>query len=397
MTHGNIRSGAMILWFLAAGTLLPSGVLADAQAEQGLRTLWVYIGTYTQRGSQGIYHADLDLGTGALGSPRLAAKVVNPSFLAIHPSHKFLYAVGEVGDFAGGKGGAVSALAIDPASGGLLLVNQKSSRGSGPCHVVVDRSGKFVLVANYGGGSVACLPIRADGSLGDAASFVQHAGSSVDPRRQEGPHAHSVNLDPANRFAFVADLGLDKVLIYRFDATLGTLTANDPPWAKVAPGAGPRHFAFHPSGRFAYVINEMHSTVTAFRYDAERGSLETMDTVSTLPLGFSGNSTTAEVQVHPSGQFLYGSNRGHDSIAVFAIDADTGKLTPAGHASTQGKAPRNFGIDPTGQWLLAANQDSDSIVVFRIDPNSGKLLSTGPGIRAPMPVCIKFMPPAHER
>ena len=395
MTHGNIRSMAIVLGLLLANALV--AVTASAQAAQGPGTMWVYIGTYTQRGSRGIYRADLDLATGRLESLRLAAEVVNPSFLAIHPSHKFLYAVGEVGDFAGGRGGAVSALAIDPASGGLSLLNQKSSRGSGPCHVVVDRSGKFVLVANYGGGSVACLPIQPDGSLGDATAFVQHVGSSVDPRRQEGPHAHSVNLDRANRFAFVADLGLDKVFIYRFDAAQGTLTANDPPWAKVAPGAGPRHFAFHPTGRFAYVINEMHSTVTAFSYDADRGSLETIGTVSTLPEGFLGSSTTAEVQVHPSGKFLYGSNRGHDSIAVFAIDAGTGKLTPVGHASTQGKAPRNFGIDPTGRWLLAANQDSDSIVVFRIDGETGKLLSTGPGIRVPMPVCVKFMPPIAAR
>jgi 6-phosphogluconolactonase len=397
MTHGNIRSMAQVLGLLATGLFSPAGSRADAQAAEGPGTMWVYIGTYTQRGSQGIYRADFDLATGRLESPRLAAEVVNPSFLAIHPSHKFLYAVGEVGDFAGGKGGAVSALAVDPASGRLSLLNQKSSRGAGPCHVAVDRSGKFVLVANYGGGSVACLPIQSDGSLGDATSFVQHAGSSVDRQRQEGPHAHSVNLDPANRFAFVADLGLDKVFIYRFDADRGTLSANDPPWAKVAPGAGPRHFAFHPSGRFAYVINEMHSTVTALGYDADRGALETIGTVSTLPEGFSGSSTTAEVQVHPSGKFLYGSNRGHDSIAVFAIDPDTGKLTAAGHASTQGKAPRNFGIDPAGRWLLAANQDSDSIVVFRIDGETGKLLSMGPGIRVPMPVCVKFMPPIAPR
>jgi 6-phosphogluconolactonase len=397
MTDANVASMALVLGLLAAGTVLPAAARADDRATKGPGTLWVYIGTYTQRGSRGIYRAELDLAAGRLESLRLAAEVVNPSFLAIHPSHKFLYAVGEVGDFAGGKGGAVSALAIDPASGGLSLLNQKSSRGSGPCHVVVDRSGKFVLVANYGGGSVACLPIRPDGSLGDATAFVQHAGSSVDPRRQKGPHAHSVNLDRANRFAFVGDLGLDKVMIYRFDAAQGTLAANDPPWAKVAPGAGPRHFAFHPNGRFAYVINEMHSTVTGFSYDADRGALETIGTVSTLPEGFSGSSTTAEVQVHPSGKFLYGSNRGHDSIAVFAIDADTGKLTPVGHASTQGKAPRNFGIDPTGRWLLAANQDSDSIVVFRIDGQTGKLLSLGPGLRVPMPVCVKFMPPIRAR
>jgi 6-phosphogluconolactonase len=248
-------------------------------------------------------------------------------------------------------------------------------------------------VANYGGGSVACLPIGEDGRLGDATAFIQHKGSSVNPQRQREPHAHSINLDAANRFAFVADLGLDKVLVYRFDPSAGTLEPNDPPAAVIASGSGPRHFAFHPSGRFAYVINELNSTVTAFAYDAERGTLQTLQTVTTLPEGFDGKSFPAEVQVHPSGKFLYGSNRGHDSIACFAIDAATGRLTPIGHEPTQGKNPRNFGIDPTGAYLLAANQDGDNVVAFRIDPATGKLSPTGQSIRVPMPVCVKFMLP----
>jgi 6-phosphogluconolactonase len=250
-----------------------------------------------------------------------------------------------------------------------------------------------VLVANYGSGSIACLPIRPDGRLGEATSSIQHEGSSIDPRRQQGPHAHSINLDAAGRFAFVADLGLDEVLIYRFDAAKGKLTPNDPPSTKVAPGAGPRHFAFHPTGRYAYVINELSSTVTALRYDARQGSLASLQTVSTVPEGFDGRSTTAEVRVHPSGKFLYGSNRGHDSIACFAVDTATGKLTPIGHQSTQGKTPRNFGIDPTGSYLLAANQGTGNVVVFRIDPQTGMLRPAEQSITVPMPVCIKMTAP----
>jgi 6-phosphogluconolactonase len=248
-----------------------------------------------------------------------------------------------------------------------------------------------VLVANYGGGSVSVLPIQSDGRLGPATGFVQHEGSSVNPRRQERPHAHSMNLDAANRFAFAADLGLDKVLVYRFDANRGTIVPNDPPAATVAPGSGPRHFAFHPRGRNAYVINEMTSTVTAFRYDAGRGRLTELHTISTLPQGFTGNNSTAEVQVHPSGRFLYGSNRGHDSIAIFSIDSDTGRLTQVGHQPTGGRTPRNFGIDPTGVYLLAANQESSTVTVFRIDPRTGRLTPTGQTVNVPVPVCVKMM------
>jgi 6-phosphogluconolactonase len=255
----------------------------------------------------------------------------------------------------------------------------------------VDSQGKNVLVANYGGGTSAVLPIQPDGRLAAPSSIIQHSGSSVNPERQEGPHAHSINLDAGNRFAFTADLGLDKVLIYRFDGAKGTLAPNAPPSVSTAPGAGPRHFAFHPSGRYAYVINELDSTVTAFRYDGQSGTLTTLQAISTLPAGFSGDTTTAEVQVHPSGRFLYGSNRGHDSIAMFAIDPDTGRLTALGHQPTGGKTPRNFGIDPTGAYLLAANQDSDNLVLFRIE-ETGRLTSTGQAIQVPKPVCVKMIP-----
>lgn len=365
----------------------PSGTGADSD---GLR---VYVGTYTGRSSKGIYLFHLDPATGRLEPAGLAAEVVNPTFLAVHPNRQFLYAVGEIGNFAGGKTGAVSAFSVDPDTGKLVLLNQQASGGAGPCHLVVDRTGKNVLVTNYGGGSVACLPIRTDGRLGEATAFIQHRGSSINRRRQQGPHAHSVNLDAANRFAFVADLGLDKILSYRFHAEGGKLAPNSPPFTSVTPGAGPRHFAFHPNGRYAYVINELNSTVTAFDYHAQRGALEPLQTVSTLPKEFRGRSTTAEVQVHPSGKFLYGSNRGHDSIAIFAVDVNTGRLRVVGHESTGGKTPRNFGLDPTGTWLLAANQTTDNIVVFRIDAKTGKLQATGRSIAVPAPVCVKFIRP----
>jgi 6-phosphogluconolactonase len=352
----------------------------------------VYIGTYTGPKSKGIYVCRLNLGTGAMTPLGLAAEADNPSFLAIHPSHRFLYAASETGTFAGKKSGAVNAFAIQE-TGKLTPLNQQPSGGAGACHLVVDKTGKDVLVANYDGGSVSVIPIHEDGKLGEPTAFIQHEGSSVDKERQEGPHAHSINLDAANRFAFAADLGLDKVLVYRFDPAKGTLLANDPPSVSVKPGAGPRHFAFHPGGRYAYVINEMHSTVTAFSYDPARGVLKELQTISTLPENFKGENSTAEVQVHPSGRFLYGSNRGHDSIAVFAIDPGKGTLRLVEQRSTQGKTPRNFGIEPSGQYLLAANQDSSSVVVFRIDPQSGRLSPAGPVVEVPSPVCVKFLQP----
>jgi 6-phosphogluconolactonase len=376
---------------------LASAAFAKARPAPGKEAaagkLLVYVGTYTNsRKSKGIYRLELDLASGKLTSPVLAAETTDPSFLAIHPGRRFLYAVGESGSFRGKKSGVVSAFAIDPKTGDLTLLNNQASEGAGPCHLVVDGAGKHVLAANYGGGSACVVPIEDDGRLGKATAFVQHKGSSVNPDRQKEPHAHSINLDPANRFAFVADLGLDKVLVYRFDKASGTLTPNDPPAAALAPGAGPRHFAFHPTGRHAYVINELDSTVTAFDYDAQRGVLKPVQTVTALPKGFKGKSWTAEVVVHPSGKFVYGSNRGHDSIAVFSVDAKTGQLTPAGHQSDRIKTPRNFAIDPTGAWLLVANQASDSVIVFRIDPDTGRLEPTGHAAEVPVPVCVRMMP-----
>lgn len=380
----SIQAAFLGIFFLTA--------CASARPEARPEKLTVYVGTYTGGESKGIYLFHMDTATGALTPAGTAGGVANPSFLALHPSGRFLYAACETGSFGGKKTGAVAAFAVEPKSGNLTLLNQEASEGTSPCHVIVDKTGKNVLVANYSSGTAAVLPIQEDGRVGAATSVVKHEGSGVDKRRQEGPHAHSINLDASNRFAFVADLGLDKVMIYKYDAGKGTLTANEPPSASVAPGSGPRHFAFHPGGRYAYVINEMLSTVTAFAYDETRGALKEIQTVPTLPEGFRGPSTTAEIQVTPDGKFLYGSNRGHDSLAIFSIDAETGKLAPVGHQLTQGKTPRNFGIDPTGAWLLAANQGSDSVVVFRIDPKTGKLEPSGTTLKVPKAVCVKFLP-----
>jgi 6-phosphogluconolactonase len=351
----------------------------------------VYFGTYTRNPSRGIYVSRFDAGTGSVTPPELAAETANPSFLAVHPNRRYLYAVGEMDSFNGQKSGAVSAFAIDRKSGKLTFLNQVSSRGAGPCYVTVDATSRSALVANYGGGSVAALPIGADGRLGEASAFVQHSGTVADPRRQGGPHGHSIDLARDNRFAVAADLGLDKLMVYRFDPARGTLEPNDPPFASVAPRSGPRHFAFHPSGRFGYAINEIASTVTAFGYDARRGTLTQLQTLTTLPKDFQGNNSTAEIAVHPSGKFLYGSNRGHDSIAVWAIDRSKGTLTPVEHAPTLGKTPRNFAIDPTGRYLFAANQGSGTVAVFSIDPKTGRLKQAGSTLEVPLPVCVKFV------
>ncbi len=353
--------------------------------------LHVYIGTYTRGRSEGIYLYYMDKSTGALEFASVAGEIENPAFLAIHPQQSHLYAVNEVGQFAGKPSGGVSAFAIDQETGELTFLNQQSSQGPGPCHLSVDHTGQFVLVANYSGGSVAVLPIDSEGKLGEATDFVQHEGSSVNPRRQEKPHAHSIMVDESNRYAFVPDLGMDKIMIYRLNLADGKLEPNDEPWAKIKAGAGPRHLDFHPNGRYAYVINELDNTLIAFAYDATRGSLREIQTISTLPEDFSGTSYCADVHVSPSGKFVYGSNRGHDSIAIFGIDEDTGRLTCIGYEPTQGKMPRNFGIDPTGAFLLAANQDSDNVVVFRIDRQTGKLKSTGFVVEVPKPVCVKMI------
>ena len=355
--------------------------------------LIVHIGTYTGPTSKGIYVSRLNTATGALAEPVLAAETPSPSFLALHPSRALLYAVNEIGDYEGKPAGSVSAFAIDRKTGLLTLINRQSSGGGGPAHISTDRKGTHVLVANYGGGSVAALPTAQDGSLQPMTGFVQHTGSSVNPARQKSPHAHSIDLDPEGQRAYVADLGLDKILIYRYDASKGTLTPSDPPFATVEPGSGPRHVAMHPSGRFAYVINEMVLTVTAFARDAASGGLTALQTISTLPQDVKPqqNYSTAELTMHPSGRFLYGSNRGHDSITVYAVDQTSGRLTAVQTESTGGSTPRSFGIEPGGRWLLAANQRSDSIVVFGIDQATGRLTPTGARITVGSPVCVTFL------
>jgi 6-phosphogluconolactonase len=353
----------------------------------------LYVGTYTEEGGKGkgIYAYRYDSATGQIAPLGLAAETTNPSWLALDPSGRFLYAVNELGNYKGANSGGVSAFAIDRTTGKLTFLNQVRSRGADPCYLTVDHSGKFVLVANYTGGSVAVFPILADGKLGEASAFVQHTGRGPNSSRQEGPHAHSIVLTPDNRFAIVNDLGLDELLVYKFDSSKGTLTPNNPPFVKLAPGSGPRHFALRPDGKFAYVVAEMGHTVTVFSNDPSTETLRRLQTISTLPAGFAGRNDDAEIEVHPSGKFLYASNRGHDSIAVFAIDAKKGTLRPVEYAPTGGKEPRNFAIDPTGRLLFAANQNSNKIVIFKIDRKTGRLAPTGQVMEVGSPVCVKFL------
>lgn len=361
-------------------------------AQQQAATALVYFGTYTGKDSKGIYVSKLNLATGNLSTPELAAETRNPSFLALHPGGNFLYSVGEVSDVGPKKTGAVNAFAIDIQTGKLTALNQQESGGAGPCHLVVDKTGQTVLVANYGGGSAASLPIGKDGRLKSAASIMQHTGRSVTPRQSQ-PNAHSINVSPDNRFAVCADLGLDKVLVYKLDSAKSTLTPNDPPHTAVTGASGPRHFTFLPNSKFAYVINEMTCTTTAFTYDAKAGTLIEIQTLSTLPKGETVQKgySTAEIQAHPTGKFIYGSNRGHDTIAVYSVDEKSGRLTLTQSQSTLGKTPRNFGVDPTGRWLIAANQSSDTVVVFAIDQKTGELKPKGDPIAVPSPVCVKFL------
>jgi 6-phosphogluconolactonase len=365
--------------------LLAAGV--EAQAAEFL----AYVGTYTGKGSEGIYAYRLDPATGATAAVGLAAATDNPSFLTADPTGRFLYAVNELEEFRGEPTGAVSVFAIERSSGKLRLLQQVSSLGGSPAHVSLDATARYLLVANYGGGNVVVFPIGGDGRLGSHSAFVQHAGSSVNPERQTGPHAHFIAVTPDNRLAITADLGLDKLLVHRFDATTGSFTAADPPFVATDPGAGPRHVAFAPSGKHVFVVNELASTVTVFAYQPGLGALHRVQTVSTLPPGFSGNNTGAEIAVDAKGSFLYVSNRGHDSIAVFSIHPGDGSLKSLEWVPSGGTTPRSFAIDPTGQWLLAANQGSDTVNLLRIDPTSGRLTPTDRSLAVISPVCIHFV------
>lgn len=380
------------------GTLVIGlGVVGSASAAEKpaapAKEYFVYFGTYTRTASKGIYRAKLDVATGRLSPAELAAEAKDPSFLAVHPNGNYVYAIEESSDPAKTPGRGVRAYAIDARTGALTFLNEQSPGAPGPCHLTVDRTGKSVLVANYSGGSVAALPVGADGKLGVAASVVKHTGSSVHPTRQKQPHAHAIDVSPDNRFALSPDLGIDQVRIYRLDPAKATLTPNSPASVALPPGSGPRHLAFHPNGRFVYVINELVCTMTVFSYDAARGELKDVQSVSTLPPGevVKAGFSTAEVIAHPSGKFLFGSNRGHDSIVVYGVDANSGRLTYVENQSTQGKTPRHFAVDPSGAWLLAENQGSDTVAVFRIDPQSGKLTATGQSLAVPSPVSAVFV------
>lgn len=361
--------------------------LARAASDQ-----FVYFGTYTggKSPSKGIYVAELDSASGKLSEPVLTIEATRPSFVAIHPSKKFLYSVSE----GSGDEGGVSSFAIDATTGKLTRINTGSSKGSGPCHVCVDPSGKMLMVSNYGSGHVTSLPIKADGSLGEPVSnFLQGPASNADPKRQKGPHAHSMNTDKAGKFAFACDLGCDKVFIYKLDPGTATITPNTPAFAEVPAAAGPRHFAFHPNGKFAYVNNEMAMTVTSFTYDAEKGALTPMGTISTLPIGvpLDPKYSTAETAVHPSGKFAYVSNRGHDTIACYKVDQATGKLTFIECAPALVEIPRNFAIDLSGKWMITAGQNSNTIAVFAVDQETGKIKPTGQTFEVGSPVCVRYM------
>jgi len=366
-----------------------TALFAQAPKPAAKGDYYLYAGTYTRQKSKGIYAWRFHPADGSLQPIGLVAETSNPSFLAVAPNGRFLYAANEDSRHAGQPTGTVSAFAIDDATGKLTALNTVVSKGAGPCHVSLDPAGKWVFVANYNTGSIASFPVRGDGSLGEAAGFVQHSGSSVNTQRQAGPHAHSVVTSPDGHFLLAADLGLDEVLVYRLGGD-GSLTPNDPPFAKTAPGTGPRHMAFSHDGKFLYVVTEMIPGVTVFQYNAQRGSLSAIQTISSLPEGPIGNNSGAEIAVSPSGAFVYSSNRGDNSIAVFARDPAKGTLTAAGRFPTGGKTPRNFAIDPTGRWLFAANQDSDTIVKFRVDPKTGALTAAGESLDVGAPVCVVF-------
>jgi 6-phosphogluconolactonase len=362
---------------------LPHAAAQPAKSAKG--EYIAYVGTYTRPNkSKGIYAWRFRPASGKLTPIGLVGETTSPSFLAIHPNHKFLYAVNEISNYQGKPAGSVTAFAMDTKSGQLKLLNTVTSRGDSPCHVSLDPSGKWLYVANYGGGSVAEYPVHDDGTLGEASAFVQHSGASVNRQRQSGPHAHEAGLSPDGKSGFVLDLGLDRILSYK----VGGLTPNDPPYVKIAQGAGPRHMAFTPNGRYAYVMTEMTANVVAFRYDG--GKFEELQTLPTAEMA--PNVSGAEIAVHPNGRFVYSSTRGANTIGVFAIDAAKGTLTPVERTPSGGKTPRMFAIDPTGAYLFSAHQDSDNVVVFKIDARTGKLTPSGDVLEAFAAVCVAFVP-----
>ncbi len=356
------------------------------------QSLRLYVGTYTRGNSEGIYQLAFDPDTGALQQVDVTP-AENPSFLATDPAQRWLYAVNELPGNRGDATGQVTAYRIAPTTGKLTPINTRPTHGTIPCYVSVDATGSAALVANYGSGSVAAYPIGVDGALGESSSVCQHTGKGADPRRQEGPHAHSIVPDPANRFVLAADLGIDEIRLYRLNAVAATLMPHDPAGLAVEPGSGPRHLAFSHDGRFLYAINELGNTVMAFAYDANKGALTHLQTIDALPADWEGTSYCADLHLHPSGRWLYGSNRGHDSIVGYAVDSVTGRLSLRGHWASGGTFPRNFAITPSGRHLLVANQNSDNIVVYAINADSGTLERTGVELHIGAPVCLLILPP----
>jgi 6-phosphogluconolactonase len=350
----------------------------------------LYVGTYTSRGSKGIYAYSFDTVSGQLTPLGLQTEAMNPSFLVISPDREFLYAVSEISNYEDQESGSLRAYRIANKTQSLTLLNERASLGTGPCYLSMDKTGKYLLTANYHSGSIAIFSILPDGHLGEASAFVQHHGSGIDPERQEGPHTHAINVTPDNRHVLVADLGLDKLFVYNFDSTHGTIVESASPFAVMPPGSGPRHVAFHPNGLFVYVINELASRITMFSYDSGSGTLSSGQTISTLADDFVGYSNAAELQVDAEGQFLYASNRGPDTIRTFAVDSANGMLTPVSDVPSGGKTPHSVAIDPTGKFLLAANADSDTIVIFRIDTETGQLAPSVEMIDVRAPVCLVF-------
>jgi len=392
MQHKQRFDRRQFLRLAGAGAAVLSGI--GNVRSQVSKDMLLYVGTYTSgpSKSEGIYLYRFDGRNGRITPHKVVKGVEEPSFLAIDRRQKFLYAVNETLDYQGQKSGAVSAFAIDPRTGSLSFLNKQPSMGGAPCHISISNDGRYALVANYIGGNVAVLPIEESGSLGRSVDVRQHEGKGP-KKQQEAPHAHSVLLDDKNRFAFVNDLGTDKIVIYEFDRNTGNLSPNlSQPFYKARPGAGPRHFKIHPNGRFAFTVNELDMTVTSLNFDAKLGKLSEVQTLSTLPTSYAGPNSCADLHISPDGNFLYASNRGHDSIVSYRIDPKTGSLQLIEHVPTGGKTPRNFTIDPTGSHLLAANQGSDSVVVFGIDKSTGKLSATGQNVSVPSPVCLIMIP-----
>lgn len=366
-------------------SFLSAALGAAAMRSWAENRAWImYVGTYTNPNCKGIYAWRFD-SAGKFTPLGLMAETSNPSFLAIDSTGHYLYTVNE------DQKGRLSAFAIDRSTAGLKPINSVSSKGDSPCHVALDRTGKWLFAANYNSGSVASFPVEAGGKLGEAAAFVQHTGSSINKERQAGPHAHMAAVSPDNHFVLVPDLGEDRVVVYRFDPKKGSLTSNGAP-LKTAAGFGPRHLAFGKDARFAYVLGELAGAVEVYQYDAARGSGERVQSISMLPAGYKAVPSGAEIVVHASGKFLYASNRGHDSIAIFRIDAAKGTLTAVDRPAARAKTPRNVAIDPTNNFLLAGGQESNKIAVFRIDQGTGKLTVAGDPLNAPVPVCITFTP-----